>query len=313
MAHFVFMNVSSSFQDMILSLQQFWAKKGCVLLQGYDLEMGAGTSSPFTSLYALTDRPWRAAFVQPCRRPSDGRYGNNPNRVQKYHQFQVILKPAPQDVQDLLLASYSALGIDVNQHDIRFVEDDWENPSLGAAGLGWEVWLDGMEVTQFTYFQQMGGIPCDPVSAEITYGLERIAMFLQNKTSMFDLAWNRPGSESSYTWGALGKDSEAQFSKWYFDCAPIDGLRRHFEDALTWGASALDQGLVLPAYDYCIQANHLFNMLDARGSMSVAERAENIGRIRHLVSACCHKWIEDNDIRLAKKELSHGQAGDSDV
>lgn len=261
-------------------------------MQGYDLEMGAGTSSPLTSLYALTPRPWRAAFVQPCRRPSDGRYGENPNRVQKYHQFQVVLKPPPQNVQDLLLSSYAALGIDVTQHDIRFVEDDWENPSLGAAGLGWEVWLDGMEVTQFTYFQQMGGIECDPVSAEITYGLERIALFLQNKARIFDLAWNEPGSESSYTWGDVSLRSEQEFSAWYFDFAPIAGLRGHFEDALAWGTLALGKTLILPAYDYVIQANHTFNILDARGAMSVAERAENIARIRHLASACCHAWVQ---------------------
>ncbi len=280
---------------MLLALQQFWAHQGCLIVQGYDLEMGAGTSSPFTSLYALTAKPWRAAFVQPCRRPSDGRYGENPNRVQKYHQFQVILKPPPRNVQDLLLSSYVALGIDVTQHDIRFVEDDWENPSLGAAGLGWEVWLDGMEVAQFTYFQQMGGIECNPVSAEITYGLERIALFLQNKSSVLDLAWNTPGSPTSCTWGDIAFPSEQQFSAWYFDFAPIEGLRRHFEDALSWGALALEKALVLPAYDYCIQANHIFNILDARGSMSVAERGENIARIRHLASACCHAWVETND------------------
>lgn len=280
---------------MLFTLQQFWADQGCLMLQGYDLEMGAGTSSPFTSLYALTAKPWRAAFVQPCRRPSDGRYGENPNRVQKYHQFQVILKPSPENVQDLLLNSYRALGINVTQHDIRFVEDDWENPSLGAAGLGWEVWLDGMEVTQFTYFQQMGGIPCDPVSAEITYGLERLALFLQNKSSLFDLAWNDPDSATAYTWGDVSLESERQFSTWYFEGAPVDILRRHFEDALVCGERALAQDLVLPAYDYVIQANHTFNVVDARGALSVAERAECISRVRHLASACCRAWVKVMD------------------
>ena len=287
----VFMSKANSFQSMVLTLQEFWANQGCLMLQGYDLEMGAGTSSPFTSLHALTPDPWKAAFVQLCRRPGDGRYGNNPNRVQKYHQFQVILKPAPKDVQNLLLHSYAILGIDTSQHDIRFVEDDWENPSLGAAGLGWEVWLDGMEVTQFTYFQQMGGIECPVVSAEITYGLERIALFLQNKSSFFDLAWNDPDAHPAYTWGDVALRGEQEFSAWYFDHAPIEGLLRHFEDALSWGAMALEKNLILPAYDYVIQANHVFNVLDARGAIGVAQRAENIARIRHLASACCHSWV----------------------
>ncbi len=296
-----------SFQSMVLTLQEFWAGQGCVMLQGYDLEMGAGTSSPFTALYALTQKPWKAAFVQPCRRPSDGRYGENPNRVQKYHQFQVILKPAPEDVQDLLLRSYECLGIDTQKHDIRFVEDDWENPSLGAAGLGWEVWLDGMEVTQFTYFQQMGGIACSPVSAEITYGLERIALFLQNKDSFFDLAWNNPDSDAPYTWGDVALRGEQQFSAWCFEHAPVSGLMQHFEDALTWGALALEKQLVLPAYDYVIQANHIFNILDARGAISVAQRAENIARIRHLASACCAAWIRDQSLtKESDQTLANG-------
>jgi len=298
------MNPPFSFQSMLLTLQQFWSNQGCIILQGYDLEMGAGTSSPFTSLYALTPQPWRAAFIQPCRRPSDGRYGENPNRVQKYHQFQVILKPSPNNVQDLLINSYMALGIDVTKHDIRFVEDDWENPSLGAAGLGWEVWLDGMEITQFTYFQQMGGIECNPVSAELTYGLERIALFLQNKENIFDLQWNESGSEKMYSWGDIALRGEQEFSAWYFNYAPIEGLRQHFEDALAWGKHALEKTLILPAYDYVIQANHIFNILDARGSMSVAERAENITHIRHLASACCQAWVDlDATNALVDKEF----------
>ncbi len=277
-----------SFQALILELQKFWAGQGCVLLQPYDIEVGAGTFHPATSLRALGPRPWRAAYVQPSRRPSDGRYGENPNRLQHYYQFQVILKPAPEASQELYLASLAALGIDAKAHDIRFVEDDWESPTLGAWGLGWEVWLDGMEVTQFTYFQQVGGIECDPVSTELTYGLERLAMYIQGVENVYDLDFN--GAGMSY--GDVFKRAEREFSAYNFERADTELLVRHFADAEKECRALSEARLPLPAYDQCIKASHVFNLLDARGVISVTERAAYIGRVRALAKACCEGWLE---------------------
>jgi glycyl-tRNA synthetase alpha chain len=276
------------FQDLILILQNFWAKQGCVLMQPYDMEVGAGTFHPATTLRSLGPKPWNAAYVQPSRRPKDGRYGENPNRLQHYYQFQVILKPSPADVLDKYLASLAALGIDAANHDIRFVEDDWESPTLGAWGLGWEVWCDGMEVTQFTYFQQVGGIDCDPVSAEITYGLERLAMYVQGRESIFDLDWNGAGT----TYRDVYHQSEREFSAYNFEYADPDRLMRQFGDAEVTCARLVDAKLALPAYDQCMKASHLFNLLDARGVISVTERASYIGRVRALAKACCQAWLE---------------------
>jgi len=276
-----------SFQDLILGLQRFWADRGCVILQPYDLEMGAGTFHPATTLRALGKKPWKAAYVQPSRRPSDGRYGENPNRLQHYYQFQVILKPSPDDIQELYLASLEALGIVVAEHDIRFVEDDWESPTLGAWGLGWEVWCDGMEVTQFTYFQQVGGIDCAPVSGEITYGLERLAMYVQGVDNVYELDWNGAG----VTYGEVFLQSEREFSAYNFERADTDMLFRHFADAERQCAALIEGGLALPAYEHCIKASHLFNLLDARGVISVTERAAYIGRIRALAKQCCEAWL----------------------
>ncbi len=276
-----------SFQDLILALQAFWAARGCVILQPYDMEMGAGTFHPATLLRALGPEPWNAAFVQPCRRPADGRYGKNPNRLQHYYQFQVILKPSPADIQDLYLQSLAAIGIDTAAHDIRFVEDDWESPTLGAWGLGWEVWCDGMEITQFTYFQQIGGIDCNPVSGELTYGLERLAMYVQEVDNVFDLDWNGDG----VSYGDVFLRAEREFSAYNFDHADADRLFRHFADAEEECNALLKADLALPAYDQCMKASHLFNLLDARGVISVTERAAYIGRVRALAKACCEAWL----------------------
>ncbi len=277
-----------TFQDLILTLQNFWASRGCLILQPYDNEMGAGTFHPATTLRALGPRPWNAAFVQPSRRPTDGRYGENPNRLQHYYQYQVILKPAPADVQDIYLDSLRAIGLDPRLHDIRFVEDDWESPTLGAAGLGWEVWCDGMEVTQFTYFQQVGGIECDPVSAELTYGLERLAMYVQNVEFVYDLAFNK-----QFRYGEVFHQSEVEFSAYNFERADTDILFQHFKDAEKQCRELLsDKPLPLPAYDQCIKASHAFNLLQARGVISVTERAAYIGRVRALAQACCEAWLE---------------------
>ena len=281
-------NVSApSFQDLILTLQRFWADQGCVVMQPYDVEVGAGTFHPATTLRALGPKPWRAAYVQPSRRPTDGRYGENPNRLQHYYQFQVILKPSPPDIQALYLQGLAALGIDDANHDIRFVEDDWESPTLGAWGLGWEVWCDGMEVSQFTYFQQVGGFDCNPVSGEITYGLERLAMYVQGVENVYDLDWNGAG----VTYGEVYLQNEQEFSAYNFEYADTDRLLRHFEDAEAECALALEAGLALPAYDQCLKASHIFNMLDARGVISVTERAAYIGRVRALAKGCCEKWL----------------------
>jgi len=278
----------TSFQGLILTLQQYWAEQGCVILQPYDVEMGAGTFHPATTLRALGPKQWNAAYVQPSRRPTDGRYGANPNRFQHYYQFQVILKPSPQNIQDLYLESLYALGIDAKNHDIRFVEDDWESPTLGAWGLGWEVWCDGMEVSQFTYFQQVGGFDCNPVSGELTYGLERLAMYVQGVDNGYDLDFNGRG----VTWGDVYHQSEREFSAYNFEHADTDILFRHFEDAEVECRSLVAAQLPLPAYDHCIKASHVFNLLDARGVISVTERQSYILRVRTLAKACAEAWLE---------------------
>jgi len=282
-----------SFQDLILRLQAFWARQGCVILQPYDMEVGAGTFHPATTLRALGPEPWKAAYVQPSRRPKDGRYGENPNRLQHYYQFQVVLKPSPADSQGLYLASLKELGIDPKHHDVRFVEDDWESPTLGAWGLGWEVWCDGMEVTQFTYFQQVGGIECDPVSVELTYGLERLAMYVQGVENVYDLDFNGAGVK----YGDVFLQSEREYSAHNFEYADTAMLFRHFEDAEKECQALLARKLPLPAYDQCIKASHRFNLLDARGVISVAERQAYIGRVRALAKACCEGWLASREKR----------------
>ncbi len=276
-----------TFQDLIQRLNNFWSSQGCLVVQPYDLEKGAGTFSPHTFLRALGPEPWNAAYVEPSRRPTDGRYGENPVRTQHYYQYQVIMKPAPVNIQDLYLESLRYVGIDVDDHDIRFVEDDWESPTLGAWGLGWEVWLDSLEITQFTYFQQCGGIDLDVISAEITYGLERIAMFLQDKKSMFDIRWG--GNE---TYGDVHLEGEKEFSRYNFEEANIEILQRHFEEYEKEAKRLLEKGLVLPAYDFCLKASHTFNLMDARGAISVTERPRYIGRVRALAKACAEGYLE---------------------
>jgi glycyl-tRNA synthetase alpha chain len=288
-----------AFQDLILALQEYWSARGCAILQPYDMEMGAGTFHPATTLRALGPRPWNAAYVQPSRRPKDGRYGENPNRLQHYYQFQVIMKPSPPNILDLYLGSLAAIGLSPDVHDIRFVEDDWESPTLGAWGLGWEVWCDGMEVTQFTYFQQVGGIDCNPVSAEITYGLERLAMYVQGVDRVYDLSFNGRDDEKKLTYGDIFLQAEREYSRYNFEHADTDSLLSHFRDAEKECKSLLDKGrkehghdLALPAYDQCIKASHLFNLLDARGVISVTERQGYILRVRELAMACCAAWLE---------------------
>ena len=278
-----------SFQSLILRLQTFWAEQGCVILQPYDMEVGAGTFHPATTLRALGPEPWNAAYVQPSRRPTDGRYGENPNRLQHYYQYQVLLKPSPADPQQLYLESLYALGIDPGLHDIRFVEDDWESPTLGAWGLGWEVWCDGMEVTQFTYFQQVGGIECDPVPVELTYGLERLAMYIQGIENVYDLDFNGAG----VSYGDVFLRAEQEYSAHNFEHADTEKLTRHFKDAEAECAALLKENLALPAYDQCLKASHLFNLLDARGVISVTERQAYIGRVRALAKGCCEMWLND--------------------
>ena len=295
---------AKSFQDIILDLQKYWAEQGCVILQPYDMEVGAGTFHPATTLRALgPDDVWKAAYVQPSRRPSDGRYGENPNRLQHYYQFQVIIKPSPDNSQDLYLKSLVAVGLEPKDHDIRFVEDDWESPTLGAAGLGWEVWCDGMEVSQFTYFQQVGGIDCTPVPLELTYGLERLAMFIQGVENVYDLDWDGvPQAEGGKTYGDIFLEAERSYSHHNFERADTEMLKRHFEDAEGECARLLDAtgvggALPLPAYDQCMKASHFFNLLDARGVISVSERQHYIGRIRNLARACCQAWVEQGGKR----------------
>ena len=290
-------NPETCFQAIVLKLQSYWASRGCVVLQPYDMEVGAGTFHPATALRALGRRPWRAAYVQPSRRPQDGRYGENPNRLQHYYQFQVIWKPSPPNIQDLYLDSVRAIGIDPLAHDIRFVEDDWESPTLGAWGLGWEVWLDGMEVTQFTYFQQVGGIECDPVSVELSYGLERLAMYVQGVENVFDLDWNGVAGEGHMRYGDVYLQSEREFSAFNFERADTERLLRHFADAEAECQSLLgsDAALPLPAYDHCMKASHIFNLLDARGIISVTERQAYIGRVRVLAKGCCEAWLASQE------------------
>ncbi len=274
------------FQDVILKLQEYWAKKGCIIYQPYDIEVGAGTFNPATFLRCLGPEPWNSAYVEPSRRPTDGRYGENPNRMQHYYQFQVLLKPSPENIQDLYLESLEYLGIKPLEHDIRFVEDDWESPTLGAWGLGWEVWLDGMEITQFTYFQQAGGIDLKPVSGEITYGIERIAMYLQKVDSVFDLAWNE-----NITYGDVYHRSEVEFSKYNFEYADTDMLFKLFQMYENECKQLIEKDLVLPAYDYCLKCSHTFNLLDARNAISVTERTGYITRVRQLAKMCAEKYV----------------------
>lgn len=276
-----------TFQDIILRLQNFWAKRGCIILQPYDMEVGAGTFHPATTLRTLGGKPWNCAYVQPSRRPKDGRYGENPNRLQHYYQYQVILKPSPDNIQELYLDSLRDLGIDPLHHDIRFVEDDWESPTLGAWGLGWEVWCDGMEVTQFTYFQQVGGMECFPVAGELTYGLERLAMYIQGVENVYDLKFNE-----HVTYGEVFLESEREFSAYNLEFADTEQLLKHFTDAEKECQALLKKRLPLPAYDQCIKASHRFNLLDARGVIGVTERAAYIGRVRALAKACCEAWVE---------------------
>ncbi|HEX4893505.1 MAG TPA: glycine--tRNA ligase subunit alpha [Hyphomicrobiaceae bacterium] len=290
---------TESFQDLILSLQQFWGEQGCVILQPYDMEVGAGTFHPATTLRALGPRTWNAAYVQPSRRPKDGRYGENPNRMQHYYQFQVIMKPSPPDILDLYLKSLDAIGIDTSLNDIRFVEDDWESPTLGAWGLGWEVWCNGMEVTQFTYFQQVGGYDCNPVSGEITYGLERLAMYVQGVDRVWDLNFNGRHDARKLTYNDVFQQAEQEYSRYNFEHANTEMLLQHFKDAEAECKSLLENGkgdegrhlMALPAYDQCIKASHIFNLLDARGVISVTERQSYILRVRELAKACCGAWL----------------------
>ena len=270
-----------------MNLQKFWGRNGCVILQPYDLEVGAGTFHPATTLRSLGPKPWKAAYVQPSRRPTDGRYGENPNRLQHSYQYQVIIKPSPSNIKQTYLKSLAAIGIDVKNHDIRFVEDDWESPTLGAAGLGWEVWCNGMEITQFTYFQQMTGIECKPVPVEITYGLERLCMFVQEKNNVFDLDWNNNGVK----YKEVFFQAEKEFSAYNFEFANSDTLLKNFENTENECKSLLKKNLSLPAYDQCLKASHIFNLLDARGVIGVAERTGYITRIRELAKGCGALWL----------------------
>ena len=280
-------NKALSFQDIIMNLQKFWGKYGCVILQPYDIEVGAGTFHPATTLRSLGPKPWKAAYVQPSRRPTDGRYGENPNRLQHYYQFQVIIKPSPKDIKQTYLKSLASIGIDTKKHDIRFVEDDWESPTLGASGLGWEVWCDGMEVTQFTYFQQMTGIECKPVPVELTYGLERLCMFAQGKKNVYDLDWNNEGVK----YKEVFFQAEKEFSAYNFEHANTETLLKTFEFAEAECKALLEKKLALPAYDQCLKASHVFNLLDARGVIGVAERTGYINRIRELAKGSGAAWL----------------------
>jgi len=280
-------NSALSFQDIIMNLQKFWGKYGCLILQPYDIEVGAGTFHPATTLRSLGPKPWKAAYVQPSRRPTDGRYGENPNRLQHYYQFQVIIKPSPKDIKQIYLKSLASIGIDTKKHDIRFVEDDWESPTLGAAGLGWEVWCDGMEVTQFTYFQQMTGIECKPVPVELTYGLERLCMFVQGKKNVYDLDWNNEGVK----YKEVFFQAEKEFSAYNFEFANTETLLKSFKFAESECKALLEKKLALPAYDQCLKASHIFNLLDARGIIGVAERTGYINRIRELAKGSGAAWL----------------------
>lgn len=279
-----------SFQDMILRLHAFWSAQGCLILQPYDMRVGAGTFHPATTLRSLGPEPWKAAYVQPSRRPTDGRYGENPNRLQHYYQYQVILKPNPENLQELYLQSLAEIGVDPLAHDIRFVEDDWESPTLGAWGLGWEVWCDGMEVTQFTYFQQMGGFDCKPVAGELTYGLERLAMYIQGVDNVYDLRFN----DASVSYGDVFLKNEQELSKYNFEVADTEALFQGFRNAEAEAQRCIEAQIPLAAYDQAIEASHLFNLLQARGVISVQERASYIGRVRDLAKGACQGWIEKN-------------------
>lgn len=296
-----------SFQEIILRLQAYWAAQGCAVLQPYDMEVGAGTFHPATTLRSLGPKPWAAAYVQPSRRPTDGRYGDSPNRWQHYYQFQVIIKPSPADLQDLYVGSLRAIGIDTDLHDIRFVEDDWESPTLGAWGLGWEVWCDGMEVSQYTYFQQVGGHDCRPVSGELTYGLERLAMYVLGYDDGNRMPFNAPDAPIPLTYGDIFQEAEAEYARWNFDAADTTMLLRHFEDAEKECARILAEPdvdprtgrriiMALPAYDQCIKASHLFNLLDARGVISVTERQAYIGRVRALAKMCADAFVRTQEL-----------------
>ena len=291
-----------SFQDIILRLQNYWVAQGCALMQPYDMEVGAGTFHPATTLRSLGPKPWSVAYVQPSRRPTDGRYGDNPNRLQHYYQFQVLMKPSPPDFQNLYLGSLDAIGIDSQLHDIRFVEDDWESPTLGAWGLGWEVWCDGMEVSQFTYFQQVGGHDCNPISGELTYGLERLAMYILGVDYVMDMPFNDPKANIPLKYGDIFKQTEEEYSRWNFDVANTETLFRHFNEAEQSCIEILSQDeldpksgknitMVHPAYDQCIKASHIFNILDARGVISVTERQAYIGRVRGLAKQCADAFV----------------------
>ena len=289
-----------TFQDLIMALERYWAERGCVIQQPYDIEVGAGTFNPATLLRALGPEPWAVAYVEPSRRPTDGRYGDNPNRLCHYYQYQVIIKPSPLDIQEIYLGSLKTLGIDPLEHDIRFVEDDWESPTLGASGLGWEVWLDGMEITQFTYFQLAGSLKLDPISVEITYGLERIAMFLQEKDNVYDLQWN-----DIITYGDVHKKSEWELSVYHFDMADVDMLVNMFDMCEKESYRLSQEGLVLPAYDYCLKCSHIFNILDARGAISVTERTQYIDKIRNLARQVSQNYLaqrEEMGFPLLKRE-----------
>ncbi len=278
------------FQDLIITLNQFWGEQGCIITQPYDMEKGAGTMNPATFLRTLGPEPWNVAYVEPSRRPTDGRYGENPNRLQHYFQFQVIMKPSPDNIQELYLESLERLGINPAEHDIRFVEDNWESPTLGAWGLGWEVWLDGMEVTQFTYFQQCGGIDCKPVSAEITYGIERLATFIQRKDSVYDIEW-----VGDITYGDIYLQNEKDFSKYNFEVADVEALRLWFDMYEKEAQRTLEHGLVVPAYDYVLKCSHTFNLLEARGAISVTERTGYIGRVRNLARSCAQAFVSQRE------------------
>ncbi len=288
-----------TFSELLLKLQQFWAKQGCNILQPYDIPSGAGTFHPATLLRSLDSRPWSVAYVAPSRRPTDGRYGENPNRLGSYYQFQALIKPSPENIQDLYLQSLEYLGLDTSNHDIRFVEDNWESPTLGAWGLGWEVWLDGMEVSQFTYFQQVGGIVCDPVAVEITYGTERLAMYLQGVDNIFDIVWNK-NEHGIATYKDIHLESEIQFSKYNFELADINMLLSHFNDAFNECKKCLDAGLPLPAYDQCMMASHAFNTLDARKAISVTQRQNYILKVRELSQSCAVLYKEQEPERLKR-------------
>ena len=291
-------HASPTFQEIILRLQQYWNNQGCALLQPYDMEVGAGTSHTATFLRSLGPEPWRAAYVQPSRRPKDGRYGENPNRLQHYYQYQVVLKPSPPDILALYLGSLEALGLDLKQNDVRFVEDDWENPTLGAWGLGWEVWLNGMEVTQFTYFQQVGGIECKPITGEITYGLERLAMYLQNKENVYDLVWTtwkENGIDRQLSYGDVYHQNEVEQSTYNFEHSNVPVLLQHFADHESEAKKLIELQLALPAYEQVLKAAHTFNMLDAHGAISVTERAAYIGRIRNLARAVAQSYFDSRE------------------